>query len=361
MLRDSKSLLLATRPFAREHRLRSWWNLGTTVLALGAVLAFTCSDVLWVIRLPFSLTAGLLLVRFFVLYHDQQHGSILRGSKAASAIMWVFGVVSLNPPSVWKRSHDHHHRNNSKSFGRNIGSYPLLTIAEYEALPIAKRLRYAASRHPLTMLFGYLTIFLLWMCVAPLIANPRRHFDAGLSIILHTALMALGFDEVDDLWLAGLIPFFVGSAVGAYLFFAQHNFPGAKLQTGPEWSYVGAALSSSSFIPMGPLMRWFTGNIGYHHVHHLNAKIPFYRLPEAMHAIEELQTPVATTLRPRDVLACLKLKLWDPVGDQLVPWPQDRCHRWHRRKLAPSRQPGAGQPHLEHAIGKPIVAVQDDR
>jgi omega-6 fatty acid desaturase (delta-12 desaturase) len=72
---------------------------------------------------------------------------------------------------------------------------------------------------------------------------------------------------------------------------------------------------------MGPLMRWFTGNIGYHHVHHLNSKIPFYRLPAAMDAIEELQSPAVTTLHPRDVVACLRLKLWDPLSERLVPWP----------------------------------------
>jgi omega-6 fatty acid desaturase (delta-12 desaturase) len=246
-------------------------------------------------------------------------------------------LASLNPPSVWKRSHDHHHRNNSRSFGRNVGSYPLLTVAGYEELSIWNRLRYAASRHPLTMLLGYLTIFLWAMCVAPLLANPRRHFDAGVSMLLHAALMCLGFDEVDDLWLAGLVPFFVGSALGAYLFFAQHNFPGATLQTGSEWNYVAASLGSSSFIPMGRLMRWFTGNIGYHHVHHLNAKIPFYRLPAAMDAIEELQAPTVTTLHPRDILACLRLKLWDPVGEKLVSWP----HRDVRVSLTAEGMTGA--------------------
>jgi omega-6 fatty acid desaturase (delta-12 desaturase) len=323
-MHDSKQLLLATRPFAREQPWRSWWHLGSTIAALGIFVALACSETPWVLRLPFSVTAGLLLVRFFVLYHDHQHGSILRGSKLADAIMLLFGLLSLNPPSVWKRSHDHHHRNNSKTFGRNVGSYPLLTVDAYQALTTWERLRYAAARHPLTMLFGYLTVFLVWMCLVPLLANPRRHFDAGLSIILHVGLMGFGFDETDDLWLAGLIPFFVGSAVGAYLFFAQHNFPQARLQTGQKWDYVSAALQSSSFIRMGWLMRWFTGNIGYHHVHHLNFKIPFYRLPEAMKSIPELQTPLTTSLRPRDVISCLRLKLWDPLTEKLVTWPARR-------------------------------------
>jgi omega-6 fatty acid desaturase (delta-12 desaturase) len=109
-------------------------------------------------------------------------------------------------------------------------------------------------------------------------------------------------------------------AFGAYLFYAQHNFPAVELRDEAEWSYVHAALHSSSFIRMGRLMRWFTGNIGYHHVHHLNARIPFYRLPEAMAGIAELQSPRDTSLALRDVAACLRLKLWDRDQNRLVPF-----------------------------------------
>jgi omega-6 fatty acid desaturase (delta-12 desaturase) len=116
-----------------------------------------------------------------------------------------------------------------------------------------------------------------------------------------------------------VIPFTIASAMGAYLFYAQHNFPGVQFRSREEWNYVFAALQSSSYIRMSRLMSWFTGNIGYHHVHHLNALIPFYRLPEAMAALEELQTPLTTSLRPRDVFNCLRLKLWETDTDTLVP------------------------------------------
>jgi omega-6 fatty acid desaturase (delta-12 desaturase) len=107
---------------------------------------------------------------------------------------------------------------------------------------------------------------------------------------------------------------------GSYLFFAQHNFPGVWLASHREWSYVNSALHSSSYLCTGRVMSWFTGNIGYHHVHHLNAKIPFYRLPEAMAALEELQSPPTTSLSLRDIAACLRLKLWDPAAGRLVNW-----------------------------------------
>ena len=114
------------------------------------------------------------------------------------------------------------------------------------------------------------------------------------------------------------IPIMIASAMGAYLFYAQHNFPTARLKPNSEWSHVDAALNASSYIAMSPLMHWFTGNIGYHHVHHLNAQIPFYRLPEAMASLEELQEPGITTLKFGDVLACLRLKLWSPEQNRFV-------------------------------------------
>ena len=121
--------------------------------------------------------------------------------------------------------------------------------------------------------------------------------------------------------LAHVLPLFVAFAAGSYLFYAQHNFPGVHVAPRESWTYTRAALESSSYMECGPVMQWFTGNIGFHHVHHLNPSIPFYRLPEAMREIPELRDPVKTSLNPRDVLACVRLKLWDPSRNAMVPFP----------------------------------------
>ncbi len=307
----------------------------STVAVLGGVMVLLCSELPWLVRLPFSIVAGLTMIRLFVLFHDHQHRAILSNSRFADLLMLVFGLFTLNPPSVWKRSHDHHHANNSKSFGPNVGSYPLWTVDVYEQASTRQQIGYALTRHPLTIAMGYVTVFFFGMSVRPLVANPQRHFDALLSIACHVGLLLwLGFDEIDDLWLAALIPFIVSSAVGAYLFFAQHNFPGVRLKIGRDWDYAFAALHSSSYIRMGRVMRWFTGNIGYHHVHHLNSRIPFYNLPKVMAAIEALQFPTTTSLHPRDIAACLRLKLWDPVADELVPWQPERARPKHESRTA---------------------------
>ncbi len=109
--------------------------------------------------------------------------------------------------------------------------------------------------------------------------------------------------------------------MGAYLFYVQHNFLEAKVPNANTWTYSDAALTASSYLETGPVMRWFTGNIGFHHVHHLNSKIPFYRLPEAMSGLTGLQNPGSTTLAIRDIVECLRLKLWDCELGSFVPFP----------------------------------------
>ena len=114
------------------------------------------------------------------------------------------------------------------------------------------------------------------------------------------------------------MPAVVSSALGSYLFYAQHNFPGARFKPKEEWNYVYAALHSSSFMQMSRLMHWFTGNIGYHHIHHINPRIPFYRLPEVFKAMLEFQNPVRTSLRLQDIYRCCRIKVWDPDRGKMI-------------------------------------------
>ena len=320
-MRTHKELLIATKTFATEDCGRSWWHVGSTLAVLGLLLAVVCTDLWWGLRLPFSLVLGMVIVRMFVLYHDHQHGAILRGSRLTDWTMWAFGLIILSPSSGWKRSHNHHHAHNSKLPGPNIGSFPLMHAQAYRDANVYQRFLYAAKRHPLTILVGYVTVFFVGMCVLPFLSNPRRHFDAALAIVCHLSLLLwFGLDEIDDLFLAVLIPCAIASATGAFLFYAQHNFPGARIVRQQNWDHTTAALDSSSYIKMGPLLRWFTGNIGYHHIHHFNARIPFYRLPETMASLEELQSPVTISLSARDIFACFRQNLWDPESERLVPW-----------------------------------------
>ena len=331
-MRTTKELLVASKEFASEYRWLSWWHLASTLVALSVAIAFAVSDLHWGIRAASSVLAGLIGVRLFVIYHDFQHSAIFRDSWFATFLMGLYGVTMLNPPSAWNRSHDHHHKHNSKTFGASIGSFPIMTTETYANASAAERFAYAAARHPLIMLLGYFSVFLWGMCLRPFLKNPRRHFDGGLSVVVHVGLLIYLWVLGPDIMLFGLfVPSLVAAALGAYLFYAQHNYPSAKLKPRSEWSHVEAALHSSSYIAMGPLMNWFTGNIGYHHVHHLNARIPFYRLPEAMASFKELQSPGTTSLRPADIAACLHLKLWSSEEDQFVGFNRDQAGRLPRK------------------------------
>ncbi len=319
-MRQGPELVRAAAPFAVEDRARTWRLLAVTLAVfIGAEVGVVM--VPWLAaKIALGVLAALTLVRLFIFYHDYLHGALFAGSTAGRYIMNVIGYWVLSGPSVWKQTHDYHHKNTSKMVGAAIGSYPIVSTDIWRIMTPEQRRQYTLVRHPLTMVFGYFTVFMLGMCLSPFRRQPRQHVDGLIALVLHFAMVAtvgLAFGWVNAL-VAGVLPVFLATGAGSYLFYAQHNFPDARLRDRSEWEYSFAATRSSSMMDMPPLMHWFTGNIGYHHVHHLNHRIPFYRLPEAMAAIPELQNPGRTSLHPRDVMECLRLKLWDPTRGRMV-------------------------------------------
>jgi omega-6 fatty acid desaturase (delta-12 desaturase) len=319
-VRTGKELLLATRPFAVDSMLRSWWHVLSTASLLAAAIAGTLPGFHWTARVGCSIAAGLLMVRMFVIYHDQQHHAILPRSRLAELLMRAFGLFILSPSSIWRSSHNHHHHHNSKLRGAHIGSFPIMTREQFEAVSSGRRFKYLFMRHPLTILFGYVFIFLFGMCLYPFFNSPSRHYDSLLAFVLHAAVITLVvvFLGVQALMLTVLTPYFIATAIGCYLFYAQHNFPAVTFSDRAGWTYEKAALTSSSFMKMNGFMAWVTANIGFHHVHHLNARIPFYRLPEVMEALPELQAAKTTSLDPREIWRCLRLKVWDVSAQRMV-------------------------------------------
>jgi omega-6 fatty acid desaturase (delta-12 desaturase) len=321
---QGKELILSTKEYARENTRKSW----ACTLSTLSLLLITLCGTLWapwlLLKIACSLASGMLIIRFFIIFHDFQHHTILHNNKAADILMTAFGLYILTPPSIWKRSHDYHHQHNSKLFSADIGSYPIVTKAKFLSMTGKEKLRYLAIRHPLTILFGYVSMFIWGMCLQSLLNNPKKHADSALALLLHAAIIGtvwyfFGFQG----WLLCVfIPFFIGEALGAYLFYAQHNFPGVVFKDRCGWTYESAALESSSFMKMNPVMQWCTGNIGFHHIHHLNCRIPFYNLPTVMKAIPELQRAKTTSLKWRDVRNCLRLKVWDPETQQMIGYRQ---------------------------------------
>ncbi|HET9452089.1 MAG TPA: fatty acid desaturase [Aggregicoccus sp.] len=315
-----RELIARTRPFAAQDTARSWRNVATTLAALAGSIALAAAAPWWPLRLVGSVLMALVLVRNFILVHDFMHGSLLSGSRVARALFHTQGVLMLTPPRVWNETHNHHHANTARIAAPASGTFTTWTAQQWHEASALERVCYVAERHPLTLLFAYPFAFLGALCIVPFLKSPRRYWSAGLAAAVHVALSlaVLGYAGVGVYLTAMLLPLFGAYAFGAYLFFAQHNFPDMVLREDHAWTHADAALEASSYLECGPVMEWFTGNIGYHHIHHLNPRIPFYRLPEAMAAIPELQRPRVTSLHPRDVLACLRLDVWDGARGRMV-------------------------------------------
>ena len=258
-----------------------------------------------------SILAGLISVRLFIIYHDYLHKSILQQSSVAKLIFTVFGLFILAPTSIWKRSHDYHHAHNSKLYTTSIGSFPVVTKKEFLAADRTERNIYLFIRHPLTIAFGYVFVFLWGMCLRTLLKSGVKHIDCLLALIFHFGIGALiwAFFGPLSFLLGFLFPAVFSNAMGAYLFYAQHNFPSVIYKRKDEWNYAEAALLSSSYMRMNKFMQWCTGNIGFHHIHHLNARIPFYKLPMVHSEMPELQKVGTTSLSPKEIYACTRLKV----------------------------------------------------
>jgi omega-6 fatty acid desaturase (delta-12 desaturase) len=312
-MRTGKELIQASKEFAKENRLTSWLTTLSTLSLLIVTLVGTYWNFNLIGRIGCSILSGLLLVRLFVIYHDHQHYAILCNSTVANFIMTLFGMYILAPTSIWKRSHDFHHNHNSKLHVSDIGSFPTITKQQFIELSRKERFIYLAMRHPLNILFGYITIFTYSFCLNSFIKSTRKHWDCGLAIAFHVFFGAwlVYVGGALSLFLTLIIPHFIACAIGSYLFYVQHNFPGATFKLMENWKYDYAALNSTSYLVMNPIMKWFTGNIGLHHVHHLNSRIPFYRLDEAMANMPELKNTVAISFSMKDIYACLRLKVWD--------------------------------------------------
>ncbi|HYG37229.1 MAG TPA: fatty acid desaturase [Cytophagales bacterium] len=323
-MRTSKELILATKAYTKEDRFRSWFETWITILLLSIFFTATFVNFYLPLRLLCSVMVALLYVRMFVIYHDYQHHAILQNSKLATVLMKAFGIFILVPQTIWKRSHDHHHNHNSKLTITGIGSYPTICKNRFLNLTKTEQRIYLINRHPLTVIFGYFTLFIYWLNIKSFVQSPKRHLDSLFTLLFHFIAGGLiwyflGFYAFLISW---FIPYFLAFAIGSYLFYSQHNFPGAEFKENQDWKYEHAALSSTSYMVMPAPLQWMTGNIGYHHVHHLNSRIPFYRLPEAMKSMPELHSVYITSWHPVEMWRCFRLKLWDADKGKMITMSQ---------------------------------------
>src|SRR6478609_8996008 len=176
-MRPGKEIILTSKKFAVENRLRSWLEILSTVLLAVVFFYITLLNLPLPLIIISSIICGLLYVRLFVIYHDYQHRAILQNSTPASLIMKAIGIYLLAPETIWKRTHEHHHNNNSKLTMTGIGSYPTISKVRYLGLKKEEKLIYLINRHPLTIIFGYFTLFIYWLNLKSFVQSPSKHMD----------------------------------------------------------------------------------------------------------------------------------------------------------------------------------------
>jgi acyl-lipid omega-6 desaturase (Delta-12 desaturase) len=267
-------------------------------------------------------TAGF-LVRVFVVFHDCAHGSMFPSKRANAAVGTALGLLVLSPYRRWRHDHAVHHATSGDLDRRGVGDIVTLTVAEYRARTWRGRLAYRLIRHPLVM-FGLGPVFA--MIVGPRIvargARPRMRnsvlgTDAALLVLIGGLCWLMGWQSFLLVWAP---PALLAGSVGIWLFYVQHQFEDAYWQSASSWSYADAALRGSSYLKLPKLLQFFTGNIGLHHVHHLNARIPNYNLQRA-HDASPIFSEVPT-LSLLDGLRAVRLKLWDEEAGRLVTFAQ---------------------------------------
>jgi len=325
-------------PYARPRLSRSLLDVATAVVPYLAisVLAYQMLDVSVLLTLALAIPAAGFLVRVFILFHDCTHGSLFASRRANAWLGAVFGLFVLSPFVRWRHDHAVHHASSGDLERRGVGDVLTLTVAEYEARTPRGQLGYRLLRHPLVM-FGLGPIFA--MLIGPRIvarnARPRMRTSV-LRTNLALAVIVVGL----SLWI-GVGPFLLvwgpaallAGSTGIWMFYVQHQFEDAYWVDSERWNYADAALQGSSYLKLNPVLRFFTGNIGLHHVHHLNARIPNYNLKRAHD--ENAVFHSVPTLSLRDAARAVRLKLWDEERGRLVTFAQAR-----RPPLAPT--PGAG-------------------
>ncbi|MFD1739806.1 fatty acid desaturase [Bacillus salitolerans] len=291
-------------------------------------LAYESLAISYWLTLPLLvLTAGF-MVRTFILFHDCCHQSFFKSRKANDILGTITGVLTLVPYQQWKHSHSVHHATSSNLDKRGTGDMWLLTVDEYMEAPLWTKIYYRIYRNPIVMFgIGPIAVFLLEYRFNRKGAKKKERINTYITNISIVSLY--GF----LCWLVGWQAFvfiqgpvfFLSGLMGIWLFYVQHQFEDSYFEHEDEWSYVQAAVEGSSYYKLPKVLQWITGNIGFHHVHHLAPRVPNYHLEKAHN--ETLPLQKATTITLGTSLKSLKYRLWDEKEKTFITFKELRSYR----------------------------------
>jgi len=326
------------RPYWREsvarHEQPSQWrslvDVATSAVPYLALMVaiYLCLEVSVWISLALAVPAAGFLLRTFVVFHDCAHGSFLPTKRANLWLGRFMALLVFQPFGNWRHNHAVHHGTAGDLDRRGTGDVPTLTVEEYLARPWKQRLGYRLFRNPLVM-FGLGPIWSLM--IGPRIWSSKQRPRMRHSVWLTNLALALVIGTI--FWLVGPVAWLlvqmptaiIAGTMGVWMFYVQHQFEDVYWENTEDWSYDDAALRGSSYLKLPKLLQFFTGNIGLHHVHHLNARIPNYNLQRA-HDENPIFHDVPTLSLP-DALRAVRLKLWDEDRGRLVTFAEARPAR----------------------------------
>jgi len=319
-------------PFKQADTRRALLQVANTVVPFAVLwgLAYLSLEVSYLLTLALAVPTALLVVRLFILQHDCGHGAFFPSRRANNVLGFLLGIVTLTPYKYWRRTHAIHHATSGNLDRREFGEVDTLTVSEYEALGRWRKLFYRLYRSSFVLLvLGPLYQFAIKHRLpydAPR-AWKREWADVwwtnlGIAAVLVAAHFTIGLEAF---FLVHGPVFLISGAVGIWLFYVQHQFEDTYWDRQDQWDFHLAGIEGSSFYDLPRVAHWLTGNIGYHHVHHLSSQIPNYRLREAMESVPDLQH--VTRLKFVESLRCLGYKLWDEESRQLIGFSDLRRRR----------------------------------
>jgi omega-6 fatty acid desaturase (delta-12 desaturase) len=331
--------------FQKPHAGRAWWQVINSVGSVGliwCILYFlqgmmkegtVATTAGWWATVSLSALAGLFLVRVFIIFHDCGHGSFLKSKKANNTLGFISGLLTLTPFHHWKWEHSIHHASTGDLSRRGVGDIWTLTVKEYLESTRWRRFTYRLTRNPVILfLIAPLFLFFVLQRFVAKSAKPRERKS------VHLMNMALLIKSAVLISIFGFFPWFiiqlimmtVAGTCGVWLFYVQHQFEDAYWVKGDEWDFTTAAMEGSSFYKLPKLLQWFSGNIGFHHVHHLNPMIPNYNL-ERCHCSD----PYFEKVPPMNILTSLKsinYRLWDEEANKMIGF-RELKHQLASREL----------------------------
>lgn len=317
---DKKRLLAAVARYQRADLRHSIWQLANSLgpyLALW-YLMFLSLRVSYLLTLLLALPTAGFMVRIFIIFHDCGHGSFFKSRQANDIVGIITGVLTFTPYYRWRHDHAIHHATAGDLDRRGVGDVPTLTVREYLALPGWRRFIYRFWRHPLILFtIGSFVMFTVIQRLPAPGGGRREQWSVHATNLALAGLISLLIYLMG--WQAYLliqIPvLLIAAAAGVWLFYVQHNFEGTYWQHHEQWDFVTAALHGSSFYRLPIVLQWFTGNIGFHHIHHLGPRIPNYFLAKCYRENPILHVKPLTLLSS---LRSLHLRLWNEETNQIV-------------------------------------------